>query len=83
MKIKKINENFESSKIEIFSDSGKSVDIGNDDIIQLLDVGLIWQDDEDYSFRDEDYWSIQQMVNGYGSANEGKVSKFDEIFKEV
>ena len=58
----------ESAEIEIYSDSSnKSIKVSKDDITLLLDRGYIWQDDSDYSFKDEHYWVIQQMINGYGS----------------
>ncbi len=86
MKIKKY-ENFEineSSEIEICSDeTSKCITVNKDDITLLLDKGYIWEDDTEYSFREQDYWAIQQMINGYGNASEGKISKFNEIFKEI
>ena len=86
MKIKKF-ENFEineSSTIEICSDeTSKCITVSKDDITLLLDRGYIWQDDENYSFHEKDYWAVQQMVNGVGMPSESKISKFNEVFKEI
>jgi len=84
MKIKKF-KNYkinESSKIEICSDeTGKCINVSKDDITLLLDKGYIWQDEQDYSFREQDYWAIQQMINGIGTPNEGKTNKFLKTYK--
>lgn len=64
-------------KIEIFADSGpKSINVDKSDLDLLMSKGYLFQDDDNYMFREEDYFVIQQMIGNLYEKR--KIKKLNE-----